>query len=478
MYSFARITTLALSPLLGAWAVGPDYEEPSTESMTEAPLEVDGALEPEANEPAHSWWLVFDDEILNGLVATALIENRDLRVAAANVDAAQALLRLERTNRRPQGQIGAQFQRRRLSGAAFGQETDFPDTEFYSTNTTAAWEIDFFGRVQRGVEAISAEAGALEALRRDAQVLLVAETVGAYVDYRGAELQLAVAARNLWVQRDTLRITETRLAEGLGTRLDVVRARAQLRATEALIPPIQAVMRAAINRLATLTGATADLTEHVLVFNAMDLPEAPRRLAVGDASSLIARRADVRAAERGLAAATARIGLAKAEYFPRISLVGTIGLSAERAGGLGGAGSLGYSAGPQLSWSGFDVPRVKAQIAAAGARAESAYASFEQTVLVALEETQTALARFGREAVRLESLREAVASAGESAELARDRYAEGADDFIAVLDAEARLLEAEAALAASQVRATQSYVEVYRALGAGWDLESTVLAAR
>ena len=201
------------------------------------------------------------------------------------------------------------------------------------------------------------------------------------------------------------------------------------------------------------------------------LPTPPDALPIGDIEALLQRRADIRAAERTLAAATARIGIAKAEFFPRVTLAGGVSLAAQDLAGVGGDGSIGYGVGPTITWSGFDVPRVRAQVKAAGANAEAALAAYEQTALVALEETQTSLAAYGRERVRYDALASAAAKAREAAALARQRYDVGADDFLTVLDAEGRLLAADAALAASQTTVTANFVRVYQALGAGWSAE-------
>ncbi|MEO1656702.1 MAG: efflux transporter outer membrane subunit [Pseudomonadota bacterium] len=449
--------------------VGPDYVTPDTDDLTTSMIQTDAAATTVAVEPAQVWWTALGDDTLNALVDQAFSENRDLRQAVANLEAARAALGLERTNLRPQGQAGASYERRRLAGAAFGlDDASFDDSNFYSIGGAASWELDFFGRVRRGVEAAYAETGAAEALRRDAQALVAAETVRAYTDYRGAEVQLDVARQNLEVQNSTLELTQTRLEEGLGQRLDVARAEAQVKTTEASIPPLEAAKVAAATRLATLTGSTLPGIEDRLAQGTQTLPVPPASLAIGDVETLIDRRADIRLAERQLAAATARIGLAKADYFPRIALTGSIDTSAQSLAGVGNEGSFGYGVGPSLTWVGFDVPRVRAQVKAAGARAESSYAAYEQTVLVALEETQTALTAYGREKVRFDALATAAERAREAAELARIRYDGGVDDFIDVLDAESRQLSAEAALAVSRTAVTRNYADVYRALGAGW----------
>lgn len=454
-------------------SVGPDYREPQTGAFTQNAIESDPAIATAAEEPAHQWWTALEDPALNGFIARAFDENRDLRVAAANVEAARAQLRLERTRLRPTGEATADYQRRRLSGASFGaDDLAFDDSDYFDAGLNAAWELDFFGRVRSAAKAALAEAESAEFLRRDAEALVAAETARAYVDFRGAETQLAVARRNLEIQEETAALTKTRFEEGLGSKLDVSRAQTQAKTTEASIPPLEAAKTAAINRLATLTGAGAAEVRRALETAPAALPEAPEALRIGDAETLLRRRADVRAAERQLAASTARIGIAKADYFPRITLLGAVSASAQTLSGVGGDGSFGYGVGPTLSWSAFDIPRVRAGVKSAEAGADAAFAAFEQTVLAAIEETQTALTAYGRERVRLAALADAAGTAREAASLARDRYDEGADDFIDVLDAESRRLAAEASLAESRTSLAAKYIGVYRALGAGWRPET------
>jgi multidrug efflux system outer membrane protein len=452
----------------GCAAVGPDYETPVTQVDTQETIGSDPAVESLVEEPAHDWWRTLEDPKLDALVGRALAENRDVRQAAANVEAARRLLRLEKSNLRPQGELNAAYERRRLAGAAFGQDDlSFPDSNFFTIGGAMSWELDFFGRVRRGVEAALADAQAAEALRRDAQVLVVAEVVTAYTDYRGALLQLDVARQNLRVQEDTVALTQTRFDEGYGSLLDLRRAQAQAKLTEASIPPLEASATAAANRLATLTAQPVAELIATLKSDA-ELPAPPATLAVGDPSTLIQRRADVRAAERELAAATARIGIAKADYLPRISLTGFLGAASQSLSGITEQPAFNYSIGPSITWAGFDIPRVKAQVEAEGARAEAALAAYEQAVLIAIEETQASLAGFGRERVRYAALLESTEKNREAAALARIRFDEGVDDFIDVLDAQGRLLEAEASLAQSVTAVTRRYADVYRALGAGW----------
>jgi multidrug efflux system outer membrane protein len=240
-----------------------------------------------------------------------------------------------------------------------------------------------------------------------------------------------------------------------------------LNTTRATIPPLYAQRTAAQNRLATLTGQSVDALQAQLSDLKTNLPKPPEAIAIGDPASLLMRRPDVRAAEQQLAAATARIGVAKADYFPRISMVGSASLTALSSSGLDSSSAFGYSVGPQLQWGGFDIPRVEAQVNAAGATAKGALAAYEEAVLLAFEETQTSLANYGREKARFEALQEATLQANNAVDIAQVRFDEGVDDFINVLDAQTRLLQAEAALEESRVMLSANVAQVYRALGAG-----------
>lgn len=453
--------------------VGPDYQAPNIDPIAPVTFAPDDAFTSLAEDPAQEWWLAFDDPVLTGLIDRAHDANRDLAEAAANVQAARAFLRLEQVNRRPTGEVSAsyEYQRPNLAGSGF-DGIDVDGNDLITVGASAGWELDFFGRVARLTEAAASDLEATEWLRRDVEVLVAAETAAAYVDLRTADAGIDIATRNLDVQTETLDITKTRLEEGLGSRLDVTRAQAQVRATEATVPPFEAQRIAALNRLATLTGQTVgEIDTRVEDSDWKAAITFPNDLPVGDVEGLLRRRADVRAAESELAASTARIGVAVADYFPRVSLIGGVTASAANLSGFGSGNAIGYGVGPTLSWVGFDRGLVGAGVGVARAETDAALARYEQRVLVALEESQTAFAAYGRQRIRLAYLDQSVDLSRESAELARLRYDEGADEFLNVLDAEARMLEAEAIKLDSEQAAALGLIEIYRALGAGWRSE-------
>ncbi len=342
------------------------------------------------------------------------------------------------------------------------------DREIYNAGFDAFWEIDLFGRVRRSIEARTAEVAASEATLRDVLVSLIAEVARNYFELRGTQHQLAVARRNADNQRQTLDLTIARLEGGIGTQLDTARARAQLDATQANIPPLEAAIRRAMHRLSVLTGHPP-ATLVTAFERPAPLPDAPKLVTLGRPEDLLRRRPDIRVAERNLAAATARIGVATADLFPRVTFIGSIALEASSFTGLGGSGSDTYSFGPSLRWAAFDLGRVRARIAAADARAEAELAMYERTVLRALEETENALVEFGRSQARRDFLRTSAEASEQAAGLARQRFEVGAADFLTVLDAERTMLEAQDRLARSETDAATALVAVYEALGGGWE---------
>ena len=314
---------------------------------------------------------------------------------------------------------------------------------------------------------------AVEARRRDVQVSLISEVARTYLELRGAQNQLAVAQRNADNQQETLKITQARLEGGLGTELDTARARAQLNTTLATIPPLETAMARSIHRLGVLSGQqptalAADLKQPA------PLPPLPPLVAISNPETLLRRRPDVRAAERQLAAATARIGVSVADLYPRVTFNGRVGLEASTFSGLGGAGSETWSFGPHITWAALDLGHVRARIQAADARTEASLATYEKIVLTSLEETENALVEFGREQTRRDFLDESVQASQTAATLAHQRFENGATDFLTVLDAERVLLEAQNQLAQSQTRTATALIAVYKALGGGWEDEGKI----
>jgi len=464
--NFARSTVAGVAAaLVTACAVGPNYVQPETPAA-QSFARADGATYSQQQAVAQ-FWTQFGDRTLDQLVGDALASNHDLRIALARFKEARVARGESRLDLLPQVTAGAGYTEQRLP-----QSQRVPgvpaEVESYDASFDAFWELDFFGRVRRGIEAANADAEGAEASLRDAQVIIVAEVARTYFELRGQQSELAVARRNVDNQRETLNITTIRLDAGRGTELDTSRAQAQLSATLASIAPLEAAVARSIHRLGVLTGR--EPTALIETLSApQELPELPQIVAVGNPADLLRRRRDVRAAERELAAATARIGVAVADLFPRVSFVGSLGYSAQSADALRDSGTGTRIIAPGISWAAFDLGRVRARIAGARARTEGSVAFYEQTVLRALEETEDALVTHARARERLDHVADSARASRTAAQLARVRFDGGMVDFLQVLDAERTLLAAEDSLAQSRTDAATSLIAVYKALGGGWE---------
>lgn len=464
------VMTLLTAALVNACAVGPDYETPATET----PQLFAHGVQPEFSEKdvEVSWWKLFDDRQLTALVDQTVRHNRDLETARANLREARALYLEAGLNLAPIVSAHANYTEMKRSRGALNNLSYAPrELKLYNTGFDAFWEVDFFGRVRRDVEASSDEVEAQEASLRDLSVSLIAEVARNYFELRGLQNQLAVAKKNAGNQFQTLEITRTRLENGRGTELDTSRARAQLDSTQAIIPPLESGIYRAIHRLGVLTGQLPDAMTEKLERPA-PMPNIPKIIQIGSPDQLLRRRPDIRIAERTLAAATARIGVATADLFPRVTFVGSISLEASTLSGIVAPGSDTYSVGPRISWAALDLGRVYARIRAADASAESSLAQYEQTVLNALEETENALINYNRERARQALLATAAKASERAHELAHLRFQEGVTDFLTVLDTEQRLLQDQDQLAQSETATATALAALYKALGGGW--ESTV----
>ena len=464
------VMTMLTATLVSACAVGPDYETPKTD----VPQTFHHGVQPEFSRKGIevNWWKLFDDKQLTALVDQTIQHNRDLETARANLREARALYMEAGLNLFPIISSHANYNEQKRSVGSLNNRAFVPrELKLYNIGFDAFWEVDFFGRVRRNVEASSDEVEAQEASLRDLSVSLIAEVARNYFELRGLQNQLAVARKNAENQTQTLEITRTRLENGRGTELDTSRALAQLDSTRAIIPPLESAIFRAIHRLGVLTGQLPDALTKELEQPA-PMPKIPELIQIGNPEELLRRRSDIRIAERTLAAATALVGVATADLFPRVTFVGTISLEANTLSGIAAAGSDTYSVGPRISWAALDLGRVYARIKAADASAEASLAQYEQTVLNALEETENALVNYNRERARRALLTTAAKASERAHQLAHLRFQEGVADFLTVLDTEQRLLQDQDRLAQSETATATALAALYKALGGGW--ESTV----
>ena len=465
------LTPSLLALALAACAVGPDYKTPDTQPArldSEAPAKV---LDRSRFES--TWWKQFDDPVLDQLVQASLQGNRDLRVAFARLKAARAIREdvsnddLPVVTSRASSEIG--------KGQIPGQTDSRVNQERYDLGLDMAWELDLFGRIQRQIEASRAQEDAAQADLQQLQVSLIAELVDAYGQLRGAQLREKIALANLKTQQDSRSITVTLRDTGVGNELDVVRADARLAAVEATVPQLQAEQVRARNRIATLLGERPDSLSVDL--SPKQLPAIAKALPVGDPGELLRRRPDIRSAERQLAAATANVGVATADLFPRVSLSGFLGFTAGRGSQIGSSAANAWGLGPSITWAAFDLGSVRARLRGAKADADGALANYEQQVLLALEESSNAFSDYGKRQQRLLALIRQSDASRKAADLASVRYREGTVDYLVLLDAEREKLGAEDAQAQGEVELYRGIVSIYKALGGGWQPE-TVASAR
>jgi outer membrane protein, multidrug efflux system len=448
--------------LLAACAVGPNYRAPQI-----APAVVQNAQSTAfvSQTPEALWWQEFADTELDNLVRRALSANLDLRSAYDRVRAARAVFVERNFDYAPHVQLDGTYSHFDQQQPGFGPGRINAQSD--SLGFDAAWEIDLFGHVRRSVEAARDDLGAERANYQDAQVTVAAEVARNYFELRGAQKRLAVARENLATEHQTLELTQLLDEAGRGSELDVQRSRARLKATEATIPPLEAAEKQAGYRLAVLIAERPGQLDEEL--RPAAIATYAKALPVGDTTLLLRRRPDVRAAERQLAAATARVGVATADLFPRVNVTGFVGFLSGDVGRLFGTGSndnaRAWSITPTVSWAAFDFGSVRARLRASQAQSDAAAANYEKVVLTALEDTENSFVAYSSGQAQLKSLNEQAQASRRAAELAEIQYREGVADFLVLLDAQRTQLDAEDSVAQAETAVNVSVVAIYKALG-------------
>jgi multidrug efflux system outer membrane protein len=457
-----RISTALATLLLASCAVGPDYHAPP---VAPAVLQNSQSSNFVTQSPEALWWQEFADPELDNLVAHALAANLDLRSAYDRVLAARAVFVETKLDYAPHVQLQGTYSHFDQQQPGFG--TNRINAQSDSLGFDAAWEIDLFGHVRRSVEAARADLGAERANYQDTQVTVAAEVARNYFELRGAQRRLTVARENLNTEHQTLELTQLLDEAGRGSELDVQRSRARLKATEATIPPLEAAEKQAGYRLAVLLGQRPGALDQEL--KPADVATYAKALPIGDPAELLRRRPDVRAAERQLAAATARVGVATADLFPRVNVTGFVGFLSGDVGRLfsttASNNAQAWSITPAVSWAAFDIGTVRARLRASEAQSDAAAANYEKVVLSALEETENSLVAYSAQQAQLKSLTDQAQASRRAAELADAQYREGVADFLILLDAQRTQLEAEDSVVQAQTAVNVSVVAIYKALG-------------
>ncbi len=466
--------------MLSGCAIGPSYKRPAVpvpQQWTVAPARGISSKQPTTDE----WWSSFRDPELDSLVTRAVSQNLDLKLAIERVVESRAARGLARSAGLPSIDAGVSATRLRggfnegvvravpsSAGAGTGSSllSTF-ETSVYQGSLSASWELDVFGGIRRGVEAATADVAAAEEDRHDVVVILLGDVGQAYTQLRGYQQRLAIANKNIETQRATLELTSARANAGLATEFDVSRASAQLESTKAVVPSLLSGIETSIHRLGVLLGEEPGALRDELKKSA-PLPKSGPEVEVGLPTDLLERRPDIRRAEAQIAAATARIGQAKADYFPRILLTGQAGRQATQLQDLTlGLGNF-YSIGPSVSLPLFTAGRIRSNVQVQTSRERQASIVYRSVILKALEEVQNALVDYSQEQERRDRLAEAVKQSQVAVDLANEQYTAGLTDFLSVLDAQRELFANEDQAVQSEVSVTADLIALYRALGGGW----------
>jgi NodT family efflux transporter outer membrane factor (OMF) lipoprotein len=464
-----RLATLvAALGLAGCTIVGPNYKLPS-QAAVNAPTAngafVSATAVTAAETPPDHWWKLFNDPVLDRLIGRALAANTDLRVADANLERAQALLGEARGGRQIDPSIDASVSYVQQSAESYLQHVQPPERTTYNAGVGVSYDLDLFGGLRRGIEAASAEEEAAVAARDLVRVNAAAETARAYADLCNAGNQIAVTNQLLMLQRENLRLTRELITHGRSPKFEQERQQTVIQSTQARLPQLGARQRNAAFRIATLMGLPPAAFDRSL-FACRTPLTLPTLLPVGDGQSLLKRRPDVRAAERRLAAATARIGVATAALYPDIRLSASVG-SQGRATDLLSPLTNRFGIGPLISW---DLRRsvVRARIAEANADTKARLANFDGTVLTALREVETALDNYAADLDRLKELDAARQTAAAVATRTQELRRGGKVGGLIAVDAERGRIAADEAVAAAQADINADQIAVFLALGGGW----------
>lgn len=456
--------TIVSTLLLVGCSMAPNYEPPP-DNISAGFMRADQSRF-EDQAPQVEWWQELGDPVVTRLIEQALEENHDIRIAQANIRVARAVLGEVELDAYPV--VTARGSISRVRTGLPEQDSGTHVSTQYSAGFDAAWELDIFGRLEASRSVSVAAYQAAIASYHDIAVTVSAEVARNYIKLRGAQKELDMLHRNIGLQQQTYELTRVLSREGRSSSLDVARAEAQLQTTLAAVPPLEESIAVAVHRIAVLTGQEPS-SMRVGTLGAAPLPEIPESIAIGTPAELLRRRADIRYAERRLAAATAHIGVVTADLFPQINILGSVGYSGTGIEAIGHSSGLYTTAGPFISWAAFDLGRVRAQIRAAEANAEAQLEEYEQTVIKAIEETENSIVAYTKAATQLSYLRVAARASERAAHLAQERYQAGSDSFLEVLDAQLRLLESQQQTARAETGNALTFVALYKALGGGWE---------
>jgi multidrug efflux system outer membrane protein len=468
--------------------VGPDYKPPAMKLPTQWNGN-DQQMKDAANQATKTdlatWWQAFDDPLLNAVIAQALSSNLDEKIALARIREERAYLVISRAGLYPSvGTYGSYTRQRYSANTPFGF---FPqvlprDENIYEAGFDTSWELDVFGGIRRGVEASKADLAASIENARDVRVTLLAEAARDYVAVRALERRLQIAKANLRDQNDSLKLAQARFEQGFAPELDVFQARSLLETTQAQVPELEAELAQTVHRIGVLLGREpdalqAELSDTAPIPGIADPDAIAVQIPAGLPSDLLRRRPDIRAAEREIAAATARVGVATADLFPKFNIIGTAGLESISPGNFFFGTSRMWQVGPTMTWPIFEGGRIRAYIEVRNAQEEQALLAYRKTVLNALAEVEDALVAYAKERTRHQALAASAEDFKRSQLLALDRYEEGYATYLDVLEAQRSLYAAQDSLAQSDQQIIDDLIAIYKALGGGWQTDPHIRSA-
>lgn len=451
------ILSLSIASLVTGCAAGPDYRPAAPAQLGVPDAYIQGAGQPLSADAMANWWTQLGDPALDALIGRAIAVNLDLAQSTARLRQAREALVQARAGFLPTVDASA--------GAGRNFSSPGSDNSSFSIGSDAAWEIDLFGGIGRSVEAARADAEGAGYDLASVRIAIISEVATNYIQARLSQEQLRIARETLANDTENLDIAGWRVQAGLVSSLDQEQARAQRARTAASIPNLEVQYRGALNRIAVLTGEAPGAATASLEAPA-PIPAAPQDIATGIPADALRQRPDVRSAERALAAATARIGVAQADLLPSLRITGSIGTSAFSLGGLFDTVTGGLFAG--IAQSIFDGGRRRSAVRSQQAAADAAFANYKQTVLTSLEDVENGVNALNASGIRMGEFATALDAANNSAILARSQYRAGLTDFQTLLQTEQSLLSARNSIASSRADQALAVVQLYRALGGGW----------
>lgn len=468
-----KLTLLIALSVSAGCRVGPDYRPPSPPCLQAAYRLADGDGVPIADADLTYWWTVFEDPLLHDLIIEAGHQNYDLWQAYYRIQEARAQWRIVRGGLLPQVENVDSYEFRQNSANA-NQFVPLGNANrgfnLLSAGLEASWEIDVFGRIRRSLEASTYNIGAQDAAHRDVKVILLGDIAATYTTIRTLQRRLEIAQDNLELQQETLSRVTRRVEAGLARPLDQHLAESNVHLTGATIPQLRFLLEASINRLAVLIG-TAPSQDLVDRLGEGPIPASPFPVHPGFPGELLRRRPDIRQTEQQVAAANARIGSAIADYYPQFTITGDVSVDSRTLSSLFTSSSLAYTVGPSARWNLLNFGRISGNVDLQRARFQEAVAAYRQSILLAVEEVENGLASYREEVARRASLAEAVKALSKAVTLSQSEYQSGLVQFQTVLDAERQLLLAQGNLADAEGAVTLSVIQIFKALGGGWDAD-------